>query len=408
MSENSFFMLGALAQVKNTVSVRLNELLDWSQITAQLKNLYKRDISGKGGQEPYAPLSMFKLVLLGQWHNLSDEALEQALHVRLDFMVFTGFEMGEEMPDSSTICRFRNRLVTAKLNIKLLEEINRQLEDLGLMVKGAQAALVDATIIPSAARPRQHIEASAEITNVEPVETAESSVAITESTETTEVTATIETAAATATIIQSADMKTSTEITDTEPAETTEADVTTETTEATATMIQSADSDARWLKKGTKSHFGCRVFTRVDESDGYVRWLHTTPANASEQTQFATIVASIKDDVNEVLTDKGFTSAANRQLLKSRGIRDSISHKAVRGRALTTEEKQQNKAIASRRFKVEQAFGTLKRRFNMARARYFSTAKVTMQMTLAAIGHNLLKAQRKMEALNMQKRVIWG
>lgn len=42
--------------------------------------------------EPYAPLAMFKLMLLGQWHGLSDTQLEHALKVRLDFMVVTGFE----------------------------------------------------------------------------------------------------------------------------------------------------------------------------------------------------------------------------------------------------------------------------------------------------------------------------
>ena len=62
---------------------------------------------------PVHPWACFCLVLLGQWHGLSDAALEQALCVRLDFMVFIGFEPSSgEMTDASTICRFRNRLVT--------------------------------------------------------------------------------------------------------------------------------------------------------------------------------------------------------------------------------------------------------------------------------------------------------
>ena len=31
------------------------------------------------GQEPFDTLLMFKAILLGQWHSLSDAALEQAL-----------------------------------------------------------------------------------------------------------------------------------------------------------------------------------------------------------------------------------------------------------------------------------------------------------------------------------------
>ena len=36
-------------------------------------------------------LLMFKAILLGQWHSLSDAALEQTLCVRIDFLQFCGF-----------------------------------------------------------------------------------------------------------------------------------------------------------------------------------------------------------------------------------------------------------------------------------------------------------------------------
>nr|WP_255719343.1 transposase [Pelomonas sp. P8] len=98
-------------------------------------------------------------MLLGQWHGLSDTQLEHALKVRLDFMVFTGFEPGDgSFPDATTICRFRNRLVTAKLDQVLLRRVNVQLEGQGLKVAGSRGAIIDATIIESAARPNQHVE----------------------------------------------------------------------------------------------------------------------------------------------------------------------------------------------------------------------------------------------------------
>lgn len=106
---SSFFMAEALPLVAQSPCMKLHQLLNWAALGAQLKGLYKREASHAGGQEPYSPLGMFKLMLLGQWHGLSDTALEHALRVRLDFMVFTGFEPNQgELPDSSTICRFRN------------------------------------------------------------------------------------------------------------------------------------------------------------------------------------------------------------------------------------------------------------------------------------------------------------
>ncbi len=44
---------------------------------------------------------MFKAVLLGQWHSLSDPELEHALAVRADFLVFCDFDDMELLDASS-------------------------------------------------------------------------------------------------------------------------------------------------------------------------------------------------------------------------------------------------------------------------------------------------------------------
>lgn len=62
------------------------------------------------------------------------------------------------MPDATTICRFRNRLVTAELDKVLLRVVNRQLEGKVLKVAGSRGASLDATIIESATRPDPHVE----------------------------------------------------------------------------------------------------------------------------------------------------------------------------------------------------------------------------------------------------------
>nr|WP_058616829.1 transposase [Tepidimonas taiwanensis] len=118
MTTESFFLLGARPLIEDTPTYRLHQLIDWALIGAQLKGLYRRELTRGGGPEPYAPLSMFKLMLLGQWHGLSDAELERALKVRIDFMVFCGFDPSAgEMPDASTICRFRNRLFSVELSL---------------------------------------------------------------------------------------------------------------------------------------------------------------------------------------------------------------------------------------------------------------------------------------------------
>ena len=59
------------------------------------------------------------------------------------------------MPDETTHCRFRNSLTKADFFDKLLDEVNHQLEAKGIKAKQAEAAIIDATLIQSAARSKR-------------------------------------------------------------------------------------------------------------------------------------------------------------------------------------------------------------------------------------------------------------
>ena len=72
---------------------------------------------------------MFKCLLLASWHSLSDPSLEDSLRVRLGFLQFTGFSLGNSLPDETTFCRFRNKLVKQGKLEKLFAEVNQQLEE---------------------------------------------------------------------------------------------------------------------------------------------------------------------------------------------------------------------------------------------------------------------------------------
>lgn len=155
----SFFMLGVEQRLgKDNKLLKLNNLIDWSKLEKYLRGIHKNDINSQGGPKSYDNIKMFKAILLQQWHSLSETELEEALSLRLDFMVFTGFKLGEDVPDSSTINRFRNTLIKKELDKVLFHEINKQLEQIGLKVEKSKGAVIDATIIESAARPRRTIK----------------------------------------------------------------------------------------------------------------------------------------------------------------------------------------------------------------------------------------------------------
>jgi len=100
--------------------------------------------------------------------------------------------------------------------------------------------------------------------------------------------------------------------------------------------------------------------------------------------------------VKRIYTDKGYASENNRSILKEAKIRNGIMEKASRNKALRESQKKFNKLISRVRYKIEEGFGTLKRRFNLARASYITASKVAGQITLKAIAFNLLKALNKL------------
>lgn len=73
---------------------------------------------------------------------------------------------------------------------------------------------------------------------------------------------------------------------------------------------ESADSDATWLKKGNKYHFGYKSFATTDE-EGYIDKIKTIPANQSEINQMEDMVT----DCDEFSGDKGYDSKGNREIL---------------------------------------------------------------------------------------------
>lgn len=318
---------------------KLNALIRWTPIQDILIKHLGRGPFPVAGVKPYDLLSMFKAILLQSWHSLSDPELEDALRLRFDFMLFTGFEVEDNIPDETTLCRFRNQLVEKKIDTLLFTEINYQLEQKGLKVKAAHGAVIDASVIESAARP--HVQA--EVVFEDRSEPLSFTVQKTQ---------------------------------------------------------ESCDPDAKWLKKGRRCYFGYKLFVSTDVQEGYIEHLSVTSANRNEAAYFGELIRDMEvSKGRRIYADKGYASEANRELIKQKGLRDGIMEKGVRGKALRAMQRIKNKLISKKRYIVEQTFGTLKRRFKFTRARYMTIAKVTAEALRKAMCQNLLKALRKVQMI---------
>ena len=134
----------------------VNAMMNWGPVEKLLKVGLGRKDDPQRGVKAYPALLMFKVLLLQSWYGLSDQETENALLDRISFSRFVGISLSEDVPDHTTICRFRNTLSEKSLMEKLLYEVNRQFSRRGKLLKKGIA--VDASIVSSAARPRTHQE----------------------------------------------------------------------------------------------------------------------------------------------------------------------------------------------------------------------------------------------------------
>ena len=297
---------------------------------------------------------MVRIVILGQMEDLTDRVLERHLKTNIEYKFFCDLTFYGRVPDHSTICRFRNELGRRNLLDPLLKEVNRQLVEAGFKSGWTENSVVDASNMEGPITPpRSSSEEGSE------------------------------------------DASPKTRKADSPP-ERAKGKAGTGSKASVAKAPKSKESasrtpvtDAAWGRKGNKLCYGFNTYQRVDEV-GFVEKVSTLPANESECPHLETMVEGCTS--NRVLTDKGYSSAANRKMLAEKGIEDGIMHRAARNRPLTEEQKEFNRIVSKRRWVVEQAFGTLKRRFKSRRARYRTSARVEGEMTLKAIGMNMLKA----------------
>lgn len=137
------FLENAQVRLKAEPVVRLAAIIDWLPVESHMQAEHWREFFRKGGRVPYDHRAMFRALLLGRWHGLSYPKLERALRVRLDFLLFCGFDIGGKLPDACTLNRFNARLAAGGLFHRMAAEVESQLNGHGLELRPASDALVD-------------------------------------------------------------------------------------------------------------------------------------------------------------------------------------------------------------------------------------------------------------------------
>jgi len=155
MSQPTFAALAYANKKKKTRREEFLEEMDQVVPWPQLLKVIRRHYPKAGhGRPPLGLEKMLRVYFLQQWFNLSDPAMEDALYDIESLRRFAGIELGQdEVPDETTILKFRHLLERHNLTKKLFAQVTAHLEEKKLLLRAG--TIVDATIV-SAARSKKN------------------------------------------------------------------------------------------------------------------------------------------------------------------------------------------------------------------------------------------------------------
>lgn len=121
----------------------MDEIIPWDEIVALIEPIYYQNTRGRKA----IPIeTMFRMYLLQVWYNLADEALEDAIYDSYAMRKFMHLNFLEDsVPDSTTLCKFRKRIVDNGIDKLFFDSIKKYMEENGYIMRGG--TIVDATII---------------------------------------------------------------------------------------------------------------------------------------------------------------------------------------------------------------------------------------------------------------------
>jgi IS5 family transposase len=347
--ERNLYTFGDLAIQKKLKKVRkanvlakIHKLINWNKIQ-EIVSIADSRSKSVYGRDCYDPLTMFKVLFLQAVYNFSDRDIEEHLNFNTLYLWFCGFSIESELPDHSTIARWRERFIECEVFDNAFYEINNQLDAKGLDIKNAM--IVDASLVTAKSRPRKTT-----IITVEP---------------------------------------TGDEISEDDGVNT---DAVENQSPVQIHIEESKDGDARWLKKGKRSYYGYKKHISTNK-EGFINGVITTPANFSDTSQLPDLIDLVNPAQNtDVSCDKGYCSKKNRDILHEKSLNDRIMRKKKKNQDRDNIDTQFNKAISKVRYVVERAFGCLKQNLGCARSWYIGRVKTHNFIILRAMAHNLIRA----------------
>lgn len=305
--------------------VKLNEIVDWEQFRPFLEIIRDKERKSNAGRKPFDIILMFKVMILQSLYNLSDDQIEFQVRDRLSFMRFLGLSLSDTVPDAKTVWLFREHLTEAKLVKKLFTQFDEFLRKNGFSAKKGQ--IVDASIV---AAPKQHNSRE-----------------------------------------ENKDIKDGSIPHD-----------------WPQNKKRQKDTDARWIKKNGKNHFGYKNHIDIDVEHKLIRDYKVTPASTHDSNVFEQLLDE-NNSSRDVWADSAYGSGDKRDALNKRGFRGHLQYKGCRYKKLTSRQIEGNYRRAKIRSRVEHIFGVQTMRAGSLLIRTIGVVRAKAKIGLRNLAYNI-------------------
>ena len=280
--------------------LKLKNVIDWESFRPVLEKVTGYDVKdwSKGGNLPFDPLLMFKILILQHYHGLSDEATEEQITDRLSFQSFLDLQLGDDVPDARTIWDFKELIEKNGRNgsDQLFRHFRDLLERKGLIAK--EGSIIDASFV-DVPKQRNSRDENKQIKEGKRPEGFGKNTA----------------------------------------------------------KGRQKDCDARWTKKNKETHYGYKNHAKVDAKSKLIDSYKTTAASTHDSKVFEQLLDE-KD--NAILADSAYLSEQNDQVLLDKDLENFVMLKAYRNNPLSEQDLIYNKKVSRIRVRVEHVFGRMK------------------------------------------------
>jgi len=312
--ENRLERLSAMGDPLEKVS----EHIDFEEYRAKLEEsaLTQDKDPSKGGRPPTDVVLLWKMALLQDWYNISDDNVEYMVNDRLSFQRFMGLGLNDKVPDANTLWDFKEKLAQKETDKELFEMFVAKMEGDGVITR--KGSIVDASFVDV---PRQR-------------NTREENKTIKEN------------------------------------------DWPEEWEENPHKMSQK-DIDARWAKKNNETHYGYKDHVKVDKDSKMIVTHEVTNAAVHDSQKIVELLDE-KDEV--VYADSAFVGEELHEEIRDKCGEEivlKINEKGYKNKPLTDDQKASNLEKSRVRARVEHVFGFMTvsmggmfiRTINMTRAK---------------------------------------